>query len=411
MNTPPPSITRRIPLSDCGAGFWYRWCHWLCVRVYFDRVSVRWPERLPDGGAVLYIGLHRNGAVDGFVYHQIAPGSVFLVSTQLRKSFLGRIFFGGIEVGRKKDGVSAGGNDAALGDCVRLLEQGGELAVFPEGTSSLGPSHLPFKSGAARIALDALSRGVPFKIVPLGIHYERAWAFRSRVEVVVGEGVDTDFPSSLGELGKLNELKRRMSRALEAVGVNFASVHAQTMAERLAFASTLGTGHSYFSSLKGLETGVPGVLANEWPVIPGRRLLRFQDVPLFPGRPWPLYVLLLSLLGPLTLAGVILNLPPLTLGWLAARRFADERNVIALWRILVGLPAGVLWACLMMGLAGWSAGIAGIGVYLALTGAGLKFFRRVLKLSAAVWNGAVHRSLRGNARGFHSEILRHLPGE
>ena len=31
------------------------------------------------------------------------------------------------------------------------------------------------------------------------------------------------------------------------------------------------------------------------------------------------------------------------LGWLAARQFADDRNVIALWRILVGVPLFVIW--------------------------------------------------------------------
>ena len=33
-----------------------------------------------------------------------------------------------------------------------LLAAGGEVMIFPEGTSSLGPHHLPFKSGAASIA-------------------------------------------------------------------------------------------------------------------------------------------------------------------------------------------------------------------------------------------------------------------
>ena len=120
---------------------------------------------------------------------------------------------------------------------MQLLADGGELIVFPEGTSSLGPRHLPFKSGAVRIALDALAGGVPLRIVPLGIHYEGAWAFRSKVEVAVGESVSTELPAGLSELGRLKELKRRVTTALESVGTNFTSDEAQQNAERVAYAA------------------------------------------------------------------------------------------------------------------------------------------------------------------------------
>lgn len=390
------------------AGWWYRCCHWLCVKLYFDRVSVRGVEHLPEGGPVLYLGLHRNGAVDGFVYHQLAPKGVFLVSTQLRKSLLGRLFFGGIEVAREKDDAAAGGNVAALHACTDLLERGGELIIFPEGTSSLGPRHLPFKSGAARVAVAALRLGVRLRIVPLGIHYERAWGFRSRVEVVVGESVATDFSAGLSEHEKLKELKRRINHALEDVGVNFASASAQEMAERLAFAATLGTGRGYFESLKALEPGLPPLLSEGLANFSESRLLGFQGVPLFPGKPWISYFLFLSALGPPTVAGALFNLPPLVLAWTAARRLADENNVISLWRILVGVPLGVLWAGVMLVLMGWFSGAVGIAVYLFFTFVALKCFRRAMKLSVAVWNGAFRRGVQGPAWRFHAEIIKQL---
>ena len=136
---------------------WYCVCHWLCVRIYFERLTVLHPGRLPAGGPTLYVALHRNGAVDGFVYHQVLPHSIFLVSTQLLRGFFARLFFCGIPVARKHDEEDHSQNDDALRQCAQLLANGGELVVFPEGTNSLGPRHLPFKSGAVRIALDALS--------------------------------------------------------------------------------------------------------------------------------------------------------------------------------------------------------------------------------------------------------------
>ena len=162
----------------------------------------------------------------------------------MRRSFFARLFFSGIAVARKNDDEDRGQNAAALDQCRRLLADCGALVIFPEGTSSLGPAHLPFKSGAASIAVDALAQGVPLSVVPLGIHYERAWAFRSKVEVVVGEPLDTSFAHGLSDLGRLKEMKRRMNAALELVGVNFPSVETQENAERLAYAATLGTRHA-----------------------------------------------------------------------------------------------------------------------------------------------------------------------
>ena len=392
---------------------WYRWCHRLCARSYFERLTVLHPERVPAGGPALYVLLHRNGAVDGFVYHQVVPRGIYLISTQLLRGVFTRLFFSGIAVARKQDEEDGSRNEAALHQCVRVLADGGELMVFPEGTSSLGPRHLPFKSGAARLALDALAQGVALRIVPLGIHYERAWAFRSKVDVMVGEDILTDLPDGLSDLGRLKEMKRRMARALEAVGCDFATAAAREEAESLAYVATLGSTRSYFGALKALEVGVPEPVATGWRELQqrlgSRRVLRHQGVPLFPLGPWLGYAALLALLGPLMLAGALLNLPPLLAAWLAARRFADGRNVIALWRTLVGAPLGAIWLLVMTVAVTCSAGwIWSLG-YLLLTLAALKSLYRAKKLAVAVWNGLVQRDMRAPARAFHQLVLHHLP--
>ena len=392
---------------------WYRVCHWLCARIYFERITVLHPERLPEGGPTLYVGLHRNGAVDGFVYRQVVPHGVFLISTQLRRSFFARLFFCGIAVARKQDEEGHSQNDDALRQCVQLLADGGALIIFPEGTSSLGPRHLPFRSGAMRIALDGMARGVPLRIVPLGVHYERPWAFRSKVEVVVGESLSTLLPTNLSELGRLKEMKRRMTTALESVGANFASARTQQDAERLAYATTLGTPRSYFDSLKAFPNGVPEPLLARWGALQAeatsRRVLLHQGVPLFPTWPWLLYAMLLLALGPMVLAGALVNFPPLLAGWLAARKYADDLNVVALWRIMIGLPVFVSWMSVvsvsLVCFAGWWWLLA----YLLLTLAALKLLYRAKKLTVAVWNGLAHPSLAHRAREFHQAVLQSLP--
>ncbi len=66
--------------------------------------------------------------------------------------------------------------------------------MFPEGELSEGPSLLPMKTGAARIALGAaFDVGVDgIAIVPVGLVYEDKGRFRSRTTVEVGPAIDVD---------------------------------------------------------------------------------------------------------------------------------------------------------------------------------------------------------------------------
>ena len=397
---------------------WYRLWHWLCARIYFDRITVLHPGQIPQRGPVLYLGLHRNGAVDGFVYRQAIPRCVFLISAQLLGGFFARIFFCGIAVRRTTDAAPdqprehRQHNDEALQQCVDLLENGGALFAFPEGTSSLGPRHLPFKSGAPRIALAALERGIPLRIIPVGIHYERAWAFRSRVEVIAGQPIAIDLPAGLSESRRLQEIKRRITAALADVGVNFESANALANAERFAYAATLGTSRSYFEALKSCEKGAGEPLGVDWNTFEqelGSRscaVLRHQGWPLFSAGSWFPSALWLIVLSPVVVAGALMNFPPLLAGWLAARRFADERNVIALWRILIGLPLLVLWLASLSVTIVCSSGWPWMVAYVALTLAALKGLHQLKKVAVIVWNELLHHSLAGRARELHQLIRR-----
>jgi hypothetical protein len=220
-------------------------------------------------------------------------------------------------------------------------------------------------------------------------------------------------PAGLSELGRLKEMRRRMNVALESVGANFGSAEIQQDAERLAYAATLGAPRSYFASLKSLEAGVPEPLLARWRELErqlaSRHVLFHQGVPLFPVGPWTLYALLLLLLGPVVLAGAVANLPPLLAGWRAARKFADERNVVALWRILVGLPLFVFWFGGVTVLLAIFAGWLWVFGYALLTLVALKSLYRTKKLAVAVWNGLAHRPLAKRAHEFHQAVLQTLP--
>lgn len=404
-----------LPIVSSVLSFLARACQELvwrsAVSLYFNRVAVVHPERLPRAGATLFIGLHRNGAVDGFVYHSVVPRAVFMISAQLRRSALGRLFFAGIEVVRDKDrdgsAAERARNQAALEGCLAHLRAGGELFVLPEGTSDLGPRHLPFKRGAARIAEACLARGLPLQIVPLGIHYERAWAFRSNVEVVVGETIDTRLPER-GEAERSAILHERFTHGLEAVGFNVDSAAEQARAEKLAYAATLGTGHGYFQALKIFERGVPASVAEALERLEEKcanlALLRHQGVPLVPlSSVWP-YVLALLALGPVVVCALLLNLPPLLLSMAASARMADARNVVALWRILVGIPALWLWA-IAVAVAAFAVDAPWLFVlYAGISVLGVAAFYRVRKLAISVHNAIRGRGVRGELLELHRRL-------
>jgi 1-acyl-sn-glycerol-3-phosphate acyltransferase len=384
--------------------------------VYFENITLIHPERFPKSGPVLYLGLHRNGAVDGFVYHRVLNGPVFMISTQLRKNWVARFFFDGIAITRTKDEGDKNQNAEALRKCLGHLHAGGELFIFPEGTSSLGPQHLPFKNGALWLMLDYLdSHGPPLQVVPVGIHYQCPRAFRSKVEVVLGSPIATDLPAAAGRMERLKIMKQRVQTALEEVGINVVSDEYQQRIQCFGSLATLGTRRSYFKSLKAMERTEPGKIVEEWrrlePDLREASLWRHQGVPLFPDRPLVIYLLALLVIGPFVLTAMVFNLPPLAVGWVAARKFSDGDNVISLWKILAGLSAFVLWLftvvtpLLIWGKFWWLA------IYIICTWLGLKFYYRFKKLAVAVHNARLQPALQPVMTTFHQTILRSLPNE
>ncbi len=183
----------------------------LAVRLCVGRVRVTGAEQVPATGPVLFVGLHRAGLMDGWVYsHALPRRTVFMVAAaRLRQSWL-RPLVAGIAVARRQDGgdprQNRAANLAALAECRRELETGGTIVVFPEGTSTLG-RHLPFQPGAALLAQSCPAA----TIVPLAIHYAAPTRIGTGVEVVAGT------PFHLPQGATLREAQRLITAALEAI--------------------------------------------------------------------------------------------------------------------------------------------------------------------------------------------------
>jgi hypothetical protein len=216
-------------------------------------------------------------------------------------------------------------------------------------------------------------------------------------------------PFTLAPGSRLGEIKERFTRALEEVGVNVPDGEWQDLAQKFAYIATLGTGRRYFDALKSFERRLPAeavaALKNLEDKARGRRVLRHQGVPLFPLRMPAAYVILTALLAIPVITGALLNLPPLAVAYWAGRCFPDDTNVIALWRILTGVPLLLLWA------AGWLLTAAALGsggmlvAYPVLSGLAVLGCYRLKKLAVVAWNGTLHPDLRDDALAVRHAVL------
>lgn len=354
----------------------------LLALFYFCDIRVYGRERVPVSGMTLFVSNHRNGAIDGYVLLKALPACRAIVGRNLTGSWFLRLFFGGqIEVYRRAETAEQRAwNRERMREAASVMRRGEPVLIFPEGTSKLGPSLLPIKKGAAlicRMLLEEAGEDSELTIVPLGLHYEEGWRFRSAAEIHVGQPVRV----TKDEARNLTELTETIRQSLMEIAENFANEQDQRIGE--AFATMLRyhgvTDRSHLVLCRmWAERKIPEEKRGEFlRLYQAADSARYQGAPLAARRGGWASAAVYWLLSPLILLALMLNMLPLAGGYAAARKMADDRNVIALWRILVGTPLFVLqWVIYILvallfcplSMAGWLligyAGLTGVGCWL-----------------------------------------------
>ena len=173
----------------------------IALRLFFRRIEVVNVERVPRSGPLLFVLNHPNGLVDPALVFVSMPRRVsFLAKSTLYDNPIGALVLRTFEilpVYRRIDAeAKLASNAVTFENCFELLRCGRCIAVFPEGISHDEPQLQKMKTGAARIALGAVSQqkapASGLKVVPVGLYYTSKTSFRSEALIRYGEAFNVE---------------------------------------------------------------------------------------------------------------------------------------------------------------------------------------------------------------------------
>jgi 1-acyl-sn-glycerol-3-phosphate acyltransferase len=176
------------------------------VHLYFRRVEV--VGLRPDAavGGRVFVANHTNALLDPILVLVDAPCDVSPLAKSTLWSIPGLRWLldsaDAVPVVRRRDDPSkaSGSNDAMFEKVADHLRAGGNILVFPEGTSHNEPKLLRLKTGAARmIELASRQGGSGLSFQAVGLEFDDRATFRSRAVVAYGPVRRVDALGATGE--------------------------------------------------------------------------------------------------------------------------------------------------------------------------------------------------------------------
>ncbi len=301
-------------------------------------------NRYKENAGKMLVLSHRNGAIDGYVYHSVFRNVRFLLARQLQRNAVLRFLFPGIAVYRPKDkSNSAHENMTAVRTCISTLQNKQyRLGLFPEGTSQLGPKPLPYQMGYAKIAVMAAQEN-PFKVTPCAIFYDDPTCMGGQVFIVQAKSV-----SVLDNLSA-QEIHQQVLASANQVLMSYETAENQLVAHQAAVMAMLSGQISYVEALYKIGEN-PMILAQaraycKNPAV--QSCLLYKKCPIFPRNFCiSLWVVLITM--PIVIPTFLFNIIPVLIGWLGGRFLADADNTVSLWRTLTGYSSGVLFYVILL---------------------------------------------------------------
>lgn len=212
----------------------------LALRLFFRRIEISGARFVPQDEPLIFVSNHPNGLIDPALIFCALPRRIsFLAKSTLFRIPVVKFLVTAVEslplyrrVDTREDLTR---NRITFEKCHALLGQNRCIALFPEGVSHNATRLLPVKTGAARIALGALSvkhdeatrDAAPLErlqIVPVGLYYTSKTSFRSEALIRFGAPVEVR-PVTLDAEGEppreaVRELSNEIEEALLRVTLN-----------------------------------------------------------------------------------------------------------------------------------------------------------------------------------------------
>src|SRR5437667_672369 len=210
--------------------------------IYFRRIELFHPERVPIKVPVLFASNHPGSITDSFIIGALVPRQVRFVATVQLFRFTPLAWLlrqcGIIPVNRLKDDPRVMRSVLETFEaCFKVLEQNGAVGIFPEGITYEDSQLKTVKTGAARMALELEHRHggkLGLQIVPVGLTYSAKERYRSEALVHFGEPIRiAHFVESYEARRKecIHELNSEIERRLQSLIVHLPKLEQARVAE------------------------------------------------------------------------------------------------------------------------------------------------------------------------------------
>ena len=198
----------------------------LAIKIFYRHYEVAGLENIPQDRGVLLCANHVNALVDPVL---VQAASTKTMRPLARSGLFNKLWLkpilstvGAVPIYRATDdGVDTTQNQDSFSRVYELLEQGEWIMIFPEGQSHSQSQIQELKTGAARMILGTLERGVAEPVLlPVGLTFTNKGKFRGDVLVYFGEPIDLAVPETVAPDVRARVITRRLTEGLRAVTIN-----------------------------------------------------------------------------------------------------------------------------------------------------------------------------------------------
>lgn len=163
------------------------------IKLYFRNIERLGDPPASDTRGRVFVSNHTNALIDPVVVLTDAACEISPVAKSTLWDIPGLRWLldraGAVPIVRRKDtpDKEAGANSAVFDKIAEHLGDGGNILIFPEGTSHSEPHLAPLRTGAARMLLAAEERqGIPPTFQAVALEFDARHDFRSRCLILWG---------------------------------------------------------------------------------------------------------------------------------------------------------------------------------------------------------------------------------